>query len=105
MCFALIAPFFGRTVLGWLVDMSSLGAAIGYAYTSAAALKYAVRDRNRWICFTGALGIIFALIFMVILLIPIPSLDCSLGQESYVCLAIWSVLGLLFYLYSVRSRH
>ncbi|MDO4418417.1 MAG: amino acid permease, partial [Eubacteriales bacterium] len=31
---ALAAPFFGRTALGWIVDMSSIGAAIGYGYTS-----------------------------------------------------------------------
>ena len=34
---ALAAPFFGRTALGWIVDMSSIGAAIGYGYTSLAA--------------------------------------------------------------------
>ena len=30
-------------------------------------------------------------------------LDCSLGKESYMCLVVWTALGILFYLYSVSK--
>lgn len=100
MAISLFAPFLGRVVLGWLVDMSSLGAAIGYGYTSAAAFKYAKEEGNKGIMVTGVIGTIMAVVFAVILLIPIPGLHCSLGKQSYVCLLIWSVLGVLF----VRKR-
>ncbi len=100
---ALIAPFFGRTALGWIVDMSSLGAAIGYGYTSAAAMKYAKEEGNGAIRITGALGILLACTFAVLLLIPIPGLHCSLGRESYLCLVLWCLLGGIFYFTSRKK--
>lgn len=100
MAISLIAPFFGRTALGWIVDMSSLGAAIGYGYTSAAAAKFAKMEGNKSIRITGLLGTLLAIAFAILLLIPIPGLNCSLGKESYICLIIWIVIGAFFYLVS-----
>lgn len=96
MIISLIAPFFGRNTLVWIVDMSSVGAAIGYGYTSAAAFKFALKERNTGIMITGVLGTIFAIVCAVILLVPIKGLNCSLGKESYICLGVWIVLGIIF---------
>ena len=101
---SLIAPFFGRTALGWIVDMSSIGAAIGYGYTSAAVLKYAWRERNRPIIATGMAGLLMSAVFVVLLLAPIPGLGCSLGRESWICLIAWIVLGVLFWALSGRRK-
>ncbi len=94
---ALFAPFFGRTALGWIVDMSSIGAAIGYGYTSLAAYKLAKKEKNTGIMVTGIIGGIMALAFMVLLLVPIPLFNCSLGKESYICLIAWVAIGAIFY--------
>lgn len=96
MSISLIAPFFGRNTLVWIVDMSSVGAAIGYGYTSAAAFKLALKEKNKGIMFTGITGMIFAVICAVILLVPIEGLGCSLSKESYICLVVWTVLGIVF---------
>lgn len=104
MIISLIAPFFGRTALGWIVDMSSTGAAIGYAYTSAAALKLALKEKKTGVIITGILGVIMALAFLVLLLVPIPMFNCSLGKESYICLLIWVVLGVIFYFSSKKRK-
>lgn len=101
---ALIAPFFGRTALGWIVDMSSTGAAIGYGYTSAAALKYAIREKNKSTIVTGIIGVVMSIAFLVLLLVPIPMFNCSLGKQSYICLIIWIVLGAIFFLASKKNR-
>lgn len=101
---ALIAPFFGRTALGWIVDMSSIGAAIGYGYTSLSAFKYAKQEKNRGIMATGIIGSVMALIFIILLLVPIPMFNCSLGKESYICLIAWIVLGAGFYFISKRRQ-
>ena len=101
---SLIAPFFGRTALGWIVDMSSIGAAIGYGYTSIAAYKFAKEENNKGIMVTGVIGGIMALIFMVLLLFPIPIFNCSLGKESYICLIAWIVIGCIFYFTSKIRR-
>ena len=100
---ALIAPFFGRTALGWIVDMSSIGAAIGYGYTSLAAFKYAKKEKNTGIMITGIIGAVMALAFMVLLLVPIPMFNCSLGKESYICLIAWIVIGIVFY-FTAKKR-
>ena len=47
--------------------------------------------------FTGALGVVFSVVFAVLLLVPISAFGCSLGKESYVCLVVWVVLGAVFY--------
>lgn len=103
MVIALAAPFFGRTALGWIVDMSSVGAAIGYGYTSAAAMKFAKKKGNIGIMITGAAGLIMGIIFVILLLVPIPMFNCSLGTESYICLLIWVILGVAFYNFSKRN--
>ena len=64
MAISMIAPFLGRNALGWIVDMSSIGAAIGYGYTSVAALKYAKKEQNILIEITGCIGIVMS-IFLV----------------------------------------
>lgn len=104
MCLALLAPFFGRNALTWLVDMTSLGAAIGYGYTSAAAVKYAKKEGRPGIVISGIFGTILAIILAVILLVPIPMLNCSLGKESYICLIAWIIMGLAFYINQKRKK-
>ena len=104
MGIAIIAPFFGRTALGWIVDMSSIGAAIGYGYTSLAAFKFAQKENNKGIKATGIIGCIMALAFIVLLLVPIPMFNCSLGKESYICLGAWIVIGIVFYIKSINKN-
>lgn len=103
MAISLVAPFFGRTALGWLVDMSSVGAAVGYGYTSLAAWKIARQEGRRSIQITGALGAALSLGFIALLLLPVPGVGASLGFESYVCLAVWLVAGIVFRLASRRA--
>ncbi len=104
MVISLVAPFFGRTALNWIVDMSSIGAAIGYGYTSLAAYKFAKKEKNKGIMVTGIIGAIMGLVFMVLLLVPIPMFNCSLGKESYVCLISWIVIGVLFYFTAKKKK-
>ena len=103
MLISFAAPFFGRTALGWIVDMSSTGAAIGYAYTSAAAFKFALKEGRRSVMVTGLIGVVISIAFLVLLLVPIEMFDCSLGREPYICFIIWIALGVVFYFASRRG--
>ena len=103
MAVSILAPFFGRTALGWIVDISALGAAIGFGYTSAAALKFSLQEKRRGVQVSGFLGLLISLFFAVILLIPIPAFPGSLGRETFFCLGCWTVLGLLFYLFANKK--
>ena len=53
---------------------------------------------------TGIIGSVMALIFIILLLVPIPMFNCSLGKESYICLIAWIVLGAGFYFISKRRQ-
>ena len=67
-------------------------------------MKYAKEDGNTTIMITGAIGLIMGVVFCVLLLVPIPMFNCSLGKESYICLAIWVLLGLVFNIVSKKNK-
>ena len=98
---SLSGPILGREALGWFVDMSAIGASIGYFFTCASTLKTEARDGDGtpFLKAMAVVGTVFSLAFMVLQLIPIPGLSgVHFGKESYIMLIIWVVLGLIFYL-------
>lgn len=103
MIISLIAPWFGRTVLNWIVDMSSIGAAIGYAFTSASTFFVLRRnkDASKLLYVNSILGTLLSLCFIAMLVVPNPW--AYLGKESRIALLAWIVIGAIFYLYS-RSK-
>ncbi|MDO5445003.1 MAG: APC family permease [Eubacteriales bacterium] len=101
MIVSLSGPILGREALGWFVDMSAIGASIGYFFTCAATLVTLKRDGDGTPFLKGmaVTGVCFSLAFMVLQLIPIPGLSgVHFGKESYMMLIVWIVLGVIFYL-------
>ena len=97
---SLSGPILGREALGWFVDMSAIGASIGYLATSVATLRTMKRDHDGTteLKIMAILGAIFSCIFIILQLIPIPGLSgVHFGKESYIMLIIWIVLGIIFY--------
>ena len=97
---SLSGPILGREALGWFVDMSAIGASIGYFFTSAATLITARKngDGTSFLKAMAIAGIVFSTIFMILQLIPIPGLSgVHFGKESYIMLLIWIAIGLVFY--------
>ncbi len=97
---SLSGPILGREALGWFVDMSAIGASIGYFFTSAATLITARKngDGTSFLKAMAIAGIVFSTIFMILQLIPIPGLiGVHFGKESYIMLIIWVAIGLVFY--------
>ena len=97
---SLSGPILGREALGWFVDMSAIGASIGYFFTSAATLITMKRDHDgtSTLKTMAILGVVFSAIFMILQLVPIPGLSgVHFGKESYLMLIVWSVIGGIFY--------
>ena len=97
---SLSGPILGREALGWFVDMSAIGASIGYFFTCASTLITAGKsgDGTAFLKAMAWTGVIFSLAFMVLQLIPIPGLSgVHFGKESYLMLVIWIAIGLVFY--------
>ena len=98
---SLSGPILGREALGWFVDMSAIGASIGYFFTSASTLVTIRRagDGTVFLKVMAVTGVVFSTVFMILQLIPIPGLSgVHFGKESYIMLIVWIVIGLAFYL-------
>ncbi|WP_226580646.1 APC family permease [Halobacillus litoralis] len=111
MAICLIAPWFGRQALLWVVDMSSTGVAIAYFFCTATAYKFfrwSESQPSKTHTATVApgrkllslIGMISSLGFLVLLLFPWS--PASLGKESYIALVIWILIGVLFYLFNSK---
>ena len=94
---SLIIPFFGRTVVGWPVDVSSIGAAVAYCVISAAAFKFACRSGDGITKVTGFVGAVMSVVFCLLLLVPNYLAGSVLSAESYLVLALWCIVGFTLY--------
>ena len=93
---SLLVPFLGRTPIGWIIDVNTIGAVIAYAYTSIAAFTVAKRENNRKIQFCGITGLFMSVVFFFYFM----SWNASaMSTESYLVLAGWSILGFVFFRY------
>ena len=103
---SLTGPILGREALGWFVDMSAIGASIGFFFTCLSTLRTMKRDGDgtKKLKFLATLGVCFSALFMILQLIPIPGLSgVHFGKESYLMLIVWIALGLLFYLFQRKK--
>lgn len=99
---SLTGPILGREALGWFLDMSAIGASIGYGATCLATLVTMKKhgDGSVFLKIMAIIGTFFSLIFIVLQLVPIPGFESvHFGFESYMMLLVWCVLGLIFYFF------
>ena len=97
MIISLSGPILGREALGWFVDMSAIGASMGYFFTCASTLKKMNQcgDHSAPIKALAVIGVGFSVMFMVLQLVPIPGLEgVHFGKESYLLLLAWILIGL-----------
>jgi len=97
---SLSGPILGREALGWFVDMSAIGASMGYFFTCASTLVTLKRDQDGtpFLHRMAVTGVIFSIAFMILQLIPIPGLSgVHFCNESYMLLVAWIVIGAVFY--------
>ncbi|MDO4916610.1 MAG: APC family permease [Rothia sp. (in: high G+C Gram-positive bacteria)] len=101
----LLSPWFGRSALLWIVDMTSVGISVAYFYTCYCAYKIgktgyvfgmdkkvAPNARMKWF---GLAGCVLALGFLALLLVP--GSPGQLGVQPLSALIFWAVLGVIFY--------
>lgn len=104
-----VAPFFGRGVLVWLVDAASFGCVIAYMFVSISfcilrkkkpemARPYKVKAGR----FVGVMAVLMAG-FMTLLYIVPASFSAALVWQEWVVVGIWLALGVFFYFYSKKK--
>ena len=103
MAVSVIVPFLGRTAIGWIVDVTTIGAVVVYGFTSYSSFLLAKKEGNRLVETTGFLGSVCAILFALYLFLPIKNVTAGLEVESYVIFIVWSILGCLFFLYLLKN--
>lgn len=104
-----VAPFFGRGVLVWLVDAASFGCVIAYMFVSISfcilrkkkpemARPYKVKAGR----FVGVMAVFMAG-FMTLLYIVPASFSAALVWQEWIVVGIWLALGAFFYFYSKKK--
>lgn len=92
---SLIIPFFGRTAISWIVDVTTVGGTIAYVLTSASALKVARQEKAKADFVFAIIGLVFSFFFAMAFLIPNLISVKTLATESYLIFAAWGMLGFL----------
>ena len=90
-------PFFGRTAIGWIVDVTTIGATLIYALVSASAVRLASIRNDRTEYVTGWAGLITMVLFELYLLIPGLFTVSSMEKETFFLFVIWGILGFIFF--------
>lgn len=102
---SLSGPILGREALGWFVDMSAIGASIGFLATSVSTIVTMRRsgDRSPMLKLMAVLGALFSVVFVILQLVPVPGLSgVHFGKESYLMLLVWILIGFVFFMHRRR---
>jgi len=102
MVLSIVVSLLGRNTLNWFVDLTSFGAVVAYAYTSAAAFKIAKTEGNRKIMATGMAGMVIAALFGIVQIVPCLAALEAMGSEAFLMLSLWCLLGFIFYWRTVK---
>ena len=96
-------PFLGRTAIGWIVDATTFGATMIYGFVSVGVFKASGQEgvrRNRLI---SGVCLFILVAFAVFLLFPSFFSDYTIATETYVLMAVWSFLGVLYFNWVIRK--
>ncbi|WP_206459486.1 APC family permease [Anaerovorax sp. IOR16] len=86
-----IAPWFGRKVILYIVEISSLFAAIAYCYVCYIVARHS-KGMYRYF---SMIGTFISLLFIVLLIMP--SSPAKLSKPSFVLMILWTLMGCFYY--------
>ncbi|MBQ7372706.1 MAG: amino acid permease [Blautia sp.] len=103
---SVLIPFLGRTAIGWIVDVTTIGATLIYGMISYSVFRHAKDASKKRERLTGILGLVLMTVFLFLLLIPGLLPFHAIETESYVLFIVWSLLGLAYFRRLARmDRH
>lgn len=94
---SLVIPFLGRTAIGWIVDVTTLGATLIYAFVSYAVFRDAKKKNLSVEKTTGLAGMILMLMFVLMLLLPNLLSFSAMESASYMLFDLWALIGLIYF--------
>ncbi len=105
MAVCTIAPFFGREVLNWVVDMAAVGTGVGYFFTCAGAYMVLTKglkpksddDISPAMAAAGAI-----VSLAIIALMVVPGMPAFLSVPCWCALGVWVAMGAVFYFVAMK---
>ena len=91
--------FFGRVLIGWIVDINTFCGVIVYTYISVITIKRARRDirgGSRGLL-AGVTGLIFGIVFAISITANDLINSDYLAKESVLIFITWAVIGFVYY--------
>ena len=98
---SLLISLLGRTAIGWIVDIATVGATLAYFYISVCTLMQASQEGERLYYYTGLAGVVLSAALCAFIFVPNFWSITALATESYLIFATWGVVGfaLLFMIF------
>ena len=87
----------GRTAIGWIVDVTTIGATLIYGFVSTCAAKMGKNMGDRREMWLGRISLGIMVAFGLYILLPNLAAKGSMARETYFLFIVWSVLGFLFF--------
>ena len=100
--FSLFIPLVGRTAIGWIVDVTTIGATLIYGFVSAAAARVARKVGDKREMWLGRVGFCVMAAFGLYILLPNLVTKGSMMKETYFLFIVWSVLGFVLFRWILR---
>jgi len=94
---SIVIPFLGRTAIGWIVDVTTIGASIIYILVSASAWKTASFRGDRTEKVTGLAGLIVMAGFLIYLLLPNLFTESTMNPASFILFVVWAMFGFIYF--------
>lgn len=98
---SIIAPFFGRVMMVWLVDAGSFAVVVAYVLVSASFLVLRFKEPNMprpYKVRAGKLVGVIALVLSGLMgMLYFPGMPSGLIKEELIIVGVWTVLGITFY--------
>ncbi|HFI0239795.1 TPA: APC family permease [Streptococcus suis] len=97
---SILMPFLGRSVISYIVDLSSLMAAVTYAYVCYVSSRL---TEKRIMKYQSLLGMLVGIVF--VLLLVFPNSPSQLSLYSFGILGIWVGLGFLYFHFAKNKQN
>ena len=102
MVLSILISLLGRNNLNWFVDLTAFGAIVCFGYASAATYKTAKTENSMGRVVTGIIGLVIAIAFVIVLLVPRLTAMEAMGSQAFLLLSLWCLLGFVFYWGTIR---
>ena len=97
--------FFGRVLIGWIVDINTFCGIIVYTYLSAITVKTARKDIKKGTegTISGIAGLFFGVAFAVSVIVQDLVKSDYLAKESIIIFISWAILGFIYYAFLLKK--